>query len=512
MTHSYKSVYDIFCKTTGRLPDGAFYCAPSMEGRDYYPDGVEFTYREILDKAEDLKESYTRAGYGHGHRVAVLLENRPELFHHFLALNALGVSMVPVNPDYLQDEMRYQFEHSDAALIVSISHRVKDCETAAAQTSANSPVIDCYDLPDQFPAAGPVPRIDPIGHDTEAAMLYTSGTTGRPKGCVLSNLYFIESGVGYTSLKGAGKFFPDTDRVLNPLPLFHMNALSVTATGMMVIGGCLITPDRFHPGSWWKDLRETRATVFHYLGVVPPMLLNAPPDKSDKDHNIRFGFGAGIDPKHHAVFEERFGVPLTEGWGMTETGPLGLMLSGDQAVSRVGSSGLPPLYVGLRFVDESEQDVTQGETGELLIKAPTVTPGYWNREAEHDDFYTPDGWFRTGDAARQDEDGYYYIVDRTKDMFISGGENVYPVEVENVIFQLDGVLENAVIGIPDEKWGEVGRACVVLKPGANLDESAVIDHCGSQLARFKVPKQVRFMDELPHNATGKVLKHELPRD
>ncbi len=141
-----------------------------------------------------------------------------------------------------------------------------------------------------------------------------------------------------------------------------------------------------------------------------------------------------------------------------------------------------------------------------------MTPGYWNREDEHDDFYTPDGWFRTGDAARQDEDGYYYIVDRTKDMFISSGENVYPVEVENVIFQLDGVLENAVIGIPDEKWGEVGRACVVLKPGANLDESAVIDHCGSQLARFKVPKQVRFMDELPHNATGKVLKHELPRD
>jgi fatty-acyl-CoA synthase len=146
-----------------------------------------------------------------------------------------------------------------------------------------------------------------------------------------------------------------------------------------------------------------------------------------------------------------------------------------------------------------------------MIKGPAVTPGYWNRPEANKTSFTTDGWFHTGDAARQDEDGYYYIVDRWKDMFISGGENVYPVEVENVIYQLDGVLENAVVGVPHDKWGEVGRAYVVLKPGANLDENAVLDHCGTQLARYKVPKEVRFITELPHNATGKILKHQLPR-
>ena len=196
---------------------------------------------------------------------------------------------------------------------------------------------------------------------------------------------------------------------------------------------------------------------------------------------------------------------------MTETGPLGLMLSGDKALEKVGSSGLPPMHTRLKICDENVREVKPGETGELMIKGPTVTPGYWNRQDSNHEFFS-DGWFHTGDAARQDEDGYYYIVDRTKDMFISGGENVYPVEVENVIYQLDGVFENAVIGIADDKWGEVGRACVVLKDGANLDEGAIVEHCQSQLARYKVPKQVRFMDELPHNATGKVLKHQLPRD
>ena len=153
----------------------------------------------------------------------------------------------------------------------------------------------------------------------------------------------------------------------------------------------------------------------------------------------------------------------------------------------------------------------RGETGELMIQGPNVTPGYWNRPEANRTSFTADGWFHTGDAARQDDDGYYYIVDRWKDMFISGGENVYPVEVENVIYQLAGVLENAVVGVPHDKWGEVGRAFVVLKAGANLDEAAVIEHCGGQLARHKVPKEVRFLGELPHNATGKVLKHQLPR-
>ena len=194
---------------------------------------------------------------------------------------------------------------------------------------------------------------------------------------------------------------------------------------------------------------------------------------------------------------------------MTETGPLGLILSADKALEKVGSSGLPPLYTELRIVDDDGNDVRQGETGELLIRGPNVTPGYWNREALNTEIFTEDGFFHTGDAARQDADGYYFIVDRYKDMFISGGENVYPVEIENVIYELEGVLENAVVGIPHDKWGEVGRAYVVLKEGANLDEGAIIEHCDTQLAGFKVPRSIEFRDELPHNGAGKILKRAL---
>ena len=232
----------------------------------------------------------------------------------------------------------------------------------------------------------------------------------------------------------------------------------------------------------------------------------------DDQGNLWFvGIGGAAAPLALIEAYGRKGIKLQQCWGMTETGPLGLLLSGEMALAKVGSSGLPPLYVRLKICDPDGNEVKRGETGELMIKGPTVTRGYWNRPEANKTSFTADGWFHTGDAARQDADGYYYIVDRWKDMFISGGENVYPVEVENVIYQLDGVLENAVVGVPHEKWGEVGRAFVVLKAGANLDEAAVIEHCGGQLARYKVPKEVRFIDGLPHNATGKVLKHQLPR-
>ena len=206
---------------------------------------------------------------------------------------------------------------------------------------------------------------------------------------------------------------------------------------------------------------------------------------------------------------QRF-TPAPPMWGMTETGPIGLTLPKDKALSKVGASGLPVIHCQVKVCDEQGHEVPADTTGELLIKGPSVTTGYWN--VPDSDAFTTDGWFRTGDAARKDQEGYYYIVDRWKDMYISGGENVYPVEVENVIYQLDGVLENAIVGIVDEKWGEVGRAFVVLKPGANLDVNAITSHCHDNLATCKVPKEVRFIDELPHNATGKVLKHELPKD
>jgi fatty-acyl-CoA synthase len=193
---------------------------------------------------------------------------------------------------------------------------------------------------------------------------------------------------------------------------------------------------------------------------------------------------------------------------MTETSPLVLALKPEDCATKIGSAGLPVMHAEVRIVDEDGHDVPPGETGELWVRGPNVTPGYWNRPDATESSFT-DGFLHTGDAARTDEDGFYYVVDRWKDMYISGGENVYPAEVESVIYQLDGVAEVAVIGVPDDRWVEVGRAVVVRRPGAELEEATIVNHCRQQLASFKVPRSVVFVEEIPHNATGKVLKREL---
>ncbi|NCG39801.1 MAG: AMP-binding protein, partial [Actinobacteria bacterium] len=202
------------------------------------------------------------------------------------------------------------------------------------------------------------------------------------------------------------------------------------------------------------------------------------------------------------------GLPLQQAFGMTETSPLVLALPADKCTEKIGSAGLPGMHTAVRIVTEDGREAEIGENGELWCKGPNITPGYWNNpQATAESF--EDGWLKTGDAARRDEDGFYYIVDRWKDMYISGGENVYPAEVESVIYQLPQISEVAVIGIPDEKWVEAGRAIVVVKPDESVTESEIINHCRENLARFKVPQSVIFIDEIPHNATGKVLKREL---
>ncbi len=512
----FATVFQAFTATAHRSPDAAFFCVPADDGRDYHPDGAEFTYDEVLTAVLAMKARYEAAGYGHGHRVALLLENRPEFFHHYLALNALGVSIVPVNPDYRQDEMTYQLGHSDAALVIALSNRVSDCEAAAADTETRPPVLDAFALPAELPGSGPAPRQGAPGHDTECALLYTSGTTGRPKGCVLTNLYFLCSGDGYLSMGGTAALQPGKERILNPLPLFHMNALAVTATGAMLSGNCLISPDRFHPTAWWKDIRETGATAFHYLGVVPPMLLNQPEQADDKDHPARIGLGAGVDPKHHENFEKRFGVPLIELWGMTETGKI----YGDVEEPRqVGTRAFGRPYPGLEalVVDEAGHEVPRGEEGELLVRNSADDPRrglfseYLKDEAATAEAWK-DGWFHTGDTVRQAEDGMLYFVDRKKNIIRRAGENIAAAEVEGVLQAHEEVAQAAVIAVPDDLREEEVFACIVAMPGTPQDRiqaDKLMVWALDRLAYFKAPGYILFMADLPTTGTQKVQKAQI---
>jgi acyl-CoA synthetase (AMP-forming)/AMP-acid ligase II len=512
-----KTVFDAFMATAEAAPDHAFLCAPPAPGRAYHPQGIELTYAQAREEVVRLHEAYAAAGYGHGHRVALLLENRPEMFFHYLALNALGAGIVPVNPDYRHDELAYQMGHSEADLAVSVPERVAALEAVARERAKPLPVVDVAAWPNALPNVAPPPRAGAPGLETECALLYTSGTTGRPKGCVLGNLYMLNAGAWYRDLGGRLAFERGRDRVINPLPLFHMNCLGITGTCVILTANCLILPERFSPRRWWPDVVATRATAIHYLGVMPPLLLNQAPVPEERAHRVRFGIGAGVEPQLHAAFEERFGFPLVEVWGMTETG----RILADRVEPRqihTRAFGRPHGGLEARVVDDGDREVPRGTEGELLVR-------WGGREGPRHGFFSGylkdpkateeawrGGWFHTGDTVRHADDGMLVFVDRKKNIIRRSGENVAAAEVEAVLQAHEAVAQVAVLAVPDEVREEEVMACIVPMPGTGAGTAladGLMDWCLERLAYFKAPGWVLFVDSLPTTGTQKVQKAQI---
>lgn len=394
------TIGDAFRRTVDRFPDRDFLAAPPSEGRGYHEAGFELTYAAASRFVDDLVERYREAGYGLGDRIALALDNRPEHVLHRLALNTLGISCVPINPDYRPGELAYLLGHSEAALVVHLERHRETIEKANAELGRAVQSWSFETGGDAFLAA---PRAatkravsSPIPTRAEAQLLYTSGTTGRPKGCIMSHEYELMCGSWYADLDGPFAFREGEERVYNPLPLYHVNAGVVSILGMMLIGGCQIQPDRFHPRSWWRDVVATRASVIHYLGVVAPMLLNQPDDPLERAHQVRFGWGAGIEPDLHQVFEKRFGFPMVELWGMTE---MCRVLRADHEPRKRGTRAMgravPGLDVEVR--DENDAPLPDGEPGEMVVRFSRDNPrlgafsGYLKDEAA-----TEEAWRAAG--------------------------------------------------------------------------------------------------------------------
>ena len=511
------SVFDAFMATAAAAPDHVFLVAPPAPGRAYHPDGVELTYGEVRARVLELRDVYAAAGFGHGHRVALLLENRPEFFFHYLALNALGCGIVPINPDYRHDEMLYQMEHSEADVVVSIAGRLADLEAVARARARPLPVVSAEPRSLALPRPGAPPRGGRPGLDTECSLLYTSGTTGRPKGCVLTNFYYLNAGAWYRDLGGRLAVEPGRERFYNPLPLFHMNCQAVTATCAMLTANGLILPERFSPGRWWRDIAATRATIVHYLGVVPPLLLNQPPAPDERQPRVKFGFGAGVEPALHERFEKRFGFPLVEVWGMTETGRI---YADHREPRQIATRAFGRPFGGLdaRVVDEHDREVARGTEGELVVrwggpegprygffagylKNPEATAEAWRG-----------GWFHTGDVVRQAPDGMLYFVDRKKNIIRRAGENIAAAEVEATLQAHEAVAQVAVLAVPDEIREEEVMACVVPMAGATPDRALadrLFEWCMQRLAYFKAPGWLLFVPSLPTTGTQKVQKTQI---
>jgi acyl-CoA synthetase (AMP-forming)/AMP-acid ligase II len=356
-------------------------------------------------------------------------------------------------------------------------------------------------------------------NSTEAALLYTSGTTGKPKGCVLTNEYFLIFGDWYQGLGGLCALENGAERLITPLPLNHMNALACSFVAMLSTGGCIVQLDRFHPRSWWQSVRDSRATVLHYLGVMPAMLLNADPSPSDAfGDQIKFGFGAGVDPKHQATFENRFGFPLIEAWAMTETGS-GACIIASQEPRHVGTRcfGRAPNDLEYRIVDEQKADVPSGEPGELLVRHAGDNPrfGFFKEYLKNPEATSEawdGGWFHTGDVVRVADDGSFHFVDRRKNVIRRSGENIAAVEVEGVLFQHDAVENCAVAPVSDDVREQEVMACVVARDGFEDAEQLAIDiadFCREKLAYYKAPGYVAFVDELPTTASQKIRRGDV---
>jgi fatty-acyl-CoA synthase len=460
----------------------------------YEPDGERrWTYARLDARANRLARALAAMGVERGDRVAVLAHNCGEQFELLFACGKLGAVHTPLNWRLAAPEL--------AGVLGDCEPRVLFHDEAHAEISSALPVARRVRFGAQYEdllaGAGTDAPADwaPAGLEDPIILLYTSGTTGKPKGALLPNRQLIfnshntELAVGLTA----------RDSTLVFLPLFHTGGLNCLATPLLHRGGRVVLLHSFDAER--ISILTERERITSHIGVPTTfqMIAEAPAFAKSDWSSARFALVGGAPcPLPLIETYKARGVSFRQGFGMTEVGPNDFSLPEDQVFARKGSIGKPNFYVRAKIVD-----------GELMLAGPVVCLGYFRNPEATRAALSPDGWFATGDLARQDADGFYYIVDRKKDMFISGGENVYPAEIEQVLAQLPGIAEAAVVGVADARWGEVGRAVVVLRNGAALDEQVILDHCRANLAKYKVPRSVVFTDVLPRNPSGKVLKPEL---
>jgi fatty-acyl-CoA synthase len=476
--------------------------------------GQRTTFGDLSERVLRLAEAmHRRLGINQGDRVAIWSHNCVEYLELFFATAKLGAILVPVNHRLAGGEIAYILSHSGARVLfcgeefqqavvpvlsaTAIEHLVPLADNAG--TASFEGLIADGD-------AAAVPAVT-VGLDDALCIMYTSGTTGRPKGAILTHGSVTWNAVNTQ----VGWDLTRDDVGLANAPFFHTGGLNVLVTPLLHRGGTVVVMRQWDATEALRLIERERCTVVFGVPTMCQMMLDSPAFATTDLSSLKFIITGGAPcpiPLIEAWAER--GIVFKQGYGLTEAGPNCFTLDAADAVRKAGSVGFPNFHVDVRIVDDEGHDVGAGETGELLIAGPHVFGGYWQQPDETAKALV-DGWLHTGDLVQRDADGYTTIVDRKKDMIISGGENIYPAEIEKLLHTHPAIREAAIIGVPDSKWGEVGRALIVTTPDAELDEAGVLAYLSGNLARFKLPKSVIFVSELPRNASGKLLKPELRR-
>ena len=469
-----------------------------------------WTYRDLNRLTNRVANGLHALGVNPGDRVGFLGLNHPRFLFTLYGAAKLGAIFVPLNFRLTGPELAFiirdaglqtlVYEESFASIIDEIRDQidVRELVCSAERDGARSFDDLVHDQRDS--------DLDyPVGHDDVAWIMYTSGTTGRPKGAMLTHGNILWNNIN-ASLAFDGLM---DDVTLAVAPLFHIGGLNVTPVPHLWKGSTVVVEQMFEPGMVLELIEKHRVSTM--FGVPAMFMFMAQhPDFASRDLSSVRVFVCGGAPVPEALIHlyAQRGIPFLQGYGLTETAPFSCFLPPDMAERKLGSAGIAPFFSETKVVDENGHAVPDGERGEIVVKGPNVMKGYWNRPDATAEVIV-DGWFHTGDIGMRDADGYFWILDRKKDMIISGGENIYPAEVEDALYQHPGIKEVAVIGVQHPRWGESVRAVVVVKEGETLTGQDIVDFAEGRLARYKQPRSVVFAEMLPRNPTGKVVKFEL---
>ena len=469
-----------------------------------------WTYHDLNRISNRTAHGLLAGGVNPGDRVGFLGLNHPRFLFTLFGAAKLGAIFVPLNFRLTGPELAFiirdaglhtlVYEDNFASIVDEVRDQIEVHQYVCSEAREGARSFDelIHDQRDSEPGFA-------VADDEVAWIMYTSGTTGRPKGAMLTqgNIFWnnINASLAADAL--------EDDRTLAVAPLFHIGGLNVTPIGTLMKGGAVVVEQIFEPGLVLELIERERITTM--FGVPAMFMFMAQhPDFATRDlSSVRiFVVGGAPVPEQLLHTYAKRGIPFLQGYGLTETAPFACFLPPEKAEAKLGSAGIAPFYGETKVVDENGREVPDGERGEIVVRGAHVMKGYWGRPDASAEVLT-EGWFHTGDIGRRDTDGYFWILDRTKDMIISGGENIYPAEIEDVLYHHPDIKEAAVIGVPHPRWGESVRAIVVVREGATLTEQDVVDFTEGNLARYKQPRSVVFVDMLPRNPTGKVIKFQL---